>query len=76
VLERAGGRTRVAMFPRTGRTHQLRVHAAHPLGIGVPIVGDRLYGEDDVRLMLHAEALALTHPRTGRRLELERPAPF
>jgi tRNA pseudouridine32 synthase/23S rRNA pseudouridine746 synthase len=45
VVERlAGGRTRVALVPRTGRTHQLRVHAAHPLGLDAPIVGDRLYG--------------------------------
>jgi len=45
VVERlAGGRTRVELVPRTGRTHQLRVHAAHPLGLDAPIVGDRLYG--------------------------------
>jgi tRNA pseudouridine32 synthase/23S rRNA pseudouridine746 synthase len=76
VLERAGERTRVAFFPRTGRTHQLRVHAAHPLGLGRPIVGDRLYGREDVRLMLHAEALAFRHPHTGERVAWERAAPF
>lgn len=76
VLERRGERTRVALFPLTGRTHQLRVHAAHPLGLGAPIVGDRLYGHEDVRLHLHAESLAFTHPRTGQRLAFERPAPF
>lgn len=76
VIERSHGRTRVLLFPRTGRTHQLRVHASHPQGIGVPIVGDRLYGREDVRLMLHAEALAFVHPRTGRKLELVQPAPF
>jgi len=76
VLARTGARTRVALFPRTGRTHQLRVHAAHPLGIGVPIVGDRLYGRSDERLMLHAEALSFVHPVTGARVALERPALF
>jgi len=76
VLERSGGRTRVALFPHTGRTHQLRVHAAHPLGLGAPIVGDRLYGHEDVRLMLHAESLSFLHPETGRLVTFERPAPF
>jgi tRNA pseudouridine32 synthase / 23S rRNA pseudouridine746 synthase len=77
VLERSNGRTRVEMIPRTGRTHQLRLHAAHPLGIGVPIVGDPLYGDgDDGRLMLHAESIAFAHPRAGRRIEVASPAPF
>ena len=76
VLERLGGRTRVAFSPLTGRTHQLRVHAANPLGLGAPIVGDRLYGHPDARLMLHAEALTFTHPQTGERVSFERPAPF
>ncbi len=76
VIERAGARTRVALFPRTGRTHQLRLHAAHPLGLAAPIVGDRLYGRPDERLMLHAEALAFSHPHTGQRMEIVRPAPF
>jgi tRNA pseudouridine32 synthase/23S rRNA pseudouridine746 synthase len=76
VIERRDGRTRVALEPRTGRTHQLRVHAAHPLGIGAPIVGDRLYGRAAARLALHAEAIAFVHPHTGRRIELARPAPF
>ena len=76
VLERSNGRTRVALFPRTGRAHQLRVHAAHPHGIGVPIVGDRLYGRPDTRLMLHAEALAFVHPHTQQRLVFEYSAPF
>jgi tRNA pseudouridine32 synthase/23S rRNA pseudouridine746 synthase len=76
VLERSGERTRVAFFPRTGRTHQLRVHAAHPLGLGTPIVGDRLYGHQDVRLFLHAESLSFRHPETGRLVSFERRAPF
>jgi len=76
VIARAPGRTRVALFPRTGRTHQLRVHAAHPLGLGAPIVGDRLYGDGDGRLLLHAEALRFIHPHTGAPIAVERPAPF
>jgi tRNA pseudouridine32 synthase/23S rRNA pseudouridine746 synthase len=76
VIARLGGRTRVALFPRSGRTHQLRVHAAHPMGLAAPIVGDRLYGRRDERLMLHAEALTFSHPRTGRRMEIQQPAPF
>jgi len=76
VLERRGGRTRVALYPLTGRTHQLRVHAAHPRGLGAPIVGDRLYGSASARLLLHAEALSFAHPRTRARVEVEDPAPF
>lgn len=63
-----GGDPRDVLFhPLTGRTHQLRVHAADPRGLGVPIVGDRLYGEAGPRLMLHAARLAFVHPETGRR---------
>ncbi len=76
VTQRSGTRTRVSLWPRTWLPHQLRVHAAHPLGLGAPITGDRLYGRDDTRLMLHAEALTFIHPHTGARLELESPAPF
>jgi tRNA pseudouridine32 synthase/23S rRNA pseudouridine746 synthase len=76
VTQRADTRTRVSLVPRTDRTHQLRVHAAHPLGLGAPIVGDRLYGGDGPRLMLHAESLTFLHPRTGERLELACPVPF
>ena len=65
VLARAPGQTRVAFFPRTGRTHQLRVHASHREGLGVPILGDRLYGRADARLFLHAEVLRFTDPLAG-----------
>jgi tRNA pseudouridine32 synthase / 23S rRNA pseudouridine746 synthase len=75
VLERRGQRTRLALFPRTGRTHQLRVHAAHQDGLGAPIVGDRLYGTPGPRLLLHAEALEFRHP-DGRPLTFRSPAPF
>lgn len=76
VLRHEGGRVRVHLWPRTGRTHQLRVHAAHRLGLQAPIVGDRLYGTPGERLMLHAESLMFTHPSTGQALRLERGAPF
>lgn len=65
VVERAPGRTRVAFFPETGRTHQLRVHASHPRGLGIPILGDRLYGTPAARLFLHAESLQFRHPSSG-----------
>ncbi|MGV3707781.1 MAG: RluA family pseudouridine synthase [Gemmatimonas sp.] len=80
VLARESGRTRVRLTPHTGRSHQLRVHAAHPDGLNAPIVGDRLYGHtapgDDERLQLHAERLAFVHPITGAQVVVEQPAPF
>jgi tRNA pseudouridine32 synthase / 23S rRNA pseudouridine746 synthase len=76
VVERSGGRTRVHFFPKTGRTHQLRVHAAHPQGLAVPIVGDRLYGRPEKRLALHAERLAFRHPSDARLVVIEAAAPF
>ncbi len=76
VLERTNNRTRIAFYPRTGRTHQLRVHAAHPLGLHCPIIGDELYGEKAERLYLHAEELEFTHPVTGERISITRQADF
>ncbi|MBM4381287.1 MAG: RluA family pseudouridine synthase [Deltaproteobacteria bacterium] len=76
VVERCAGRTRVHFHPLTGRTHQLRVHAAHPEGLGCAILGDRLYGPPGERLMLHAERLAFMHPGTGERVAFEASAPF
>lgn len=80
VLSRENGRTRVQFIPHTGRSHQLRVHAAHPEGLDAPIVGDRLYGrtapDEDERLLLHAERLRFVHPVTGALLVVEQPAPF
>ena len=67
---------RIALFPHTGRTHQLRMHCAHHDGLNSPILGDELYGQAADRLYLHAEWLALTHPVTGQRLHFEQPAPF
>ena len=55
-------RTKVYFYPVTGRTHQLRVHAAHPKGLNIPIVGDDLYGTKGERLHLHAESITFRHP--------------
>mgnify|MGYP000683189030 FL=1 len=77
VLERLDGkRTRIAFYPRTGRTHQLRIHAAHPLGLHCPIIGDELYGEKAERLYLHAEYLEFTHPITGETVRITKEAEF
>jgi tRNA pseudouridine32 synthase/23S rRNA pseudouridine746 synthase len=76
VVERKDGKTRIHFFPITGRTHQLRVHAAHPKGLNVPIVGDDLYGTKANRLHLHAAWLQLSHPATGELMEWEVEAEF
>lgn len=77
VLERMDGkRTRIAFYPHTGRTHQLRIHAAHPLGLRCPIVGDELYGKKAERLYLHAEYLEFTHPVTGETVRITKEAGF
>jgi tRNA pseudouridine32 synthase/23S rRNA pseudouridine746 synthase len=74
VLRRMAGRTRLALQPLTGRTHQLRVHLA---AIVHPIAGDALYGgAAALRLMLHATALQLDHPLHGMPMQLHCPAPF
>lgn len=76
VLERMDNRTRIAFYPRTGRTHQLRVHAAHPHGLHCPIVGDELYGQKADRLYLHAESLEFMHPITGENIKITKEAEF
>ena len=70
------GRTRVRFYPITGRTHQLRVHAAHADGLGTPIVGDDIYGTSAERLMLHAETIEFSHPTTGEPISLKSKAEF
>lgn len=74
------GRSRVLFNPATGRTHQLRVHAASEMGLGMPIVGDRLYGKNigkcPERLHLHAQKLEFTFPIDGHRYCFESPVPF
>ena len=62
--------TLLALYPHTGRTHQLRMHCAHQEGLGCPILGDELYGHKADRLYLQAESIAFEHPTTGKRLHL------
>ncbi len=86
LLDRRENSSRVLFSPVTGRTHQLRVHAATPKdafgekggGMGCPILGDGLYGTraSAPRLMLHASRLAFNEPGTGARVEFEAPIPF
>ena len=68
---------RLALYPQTGRTHQLRVHCAHREGLNAPILGDPLYGcEKAPRLYLHAESIRFTHPLSGKEIFIERKADF
>jgi tRNA pseudouridine32 synthase/23S rRNA pseudouridine746 synthase len=72
LVETIGARAMLALFPETGRTHQIRVHAAE--GLGLPIVGDPVYGRGGPAVMLHAQAL--TVPREGKpAVEAEAPLP-
>lgn len=76
VIDHDDNRTRIAFFPLTGRTHQLRVHAAHPLGLNAPIVGDELYGRKAERLFLHAEQIEFRHPVTNEMVCVKKEATF
>lgn len=76
ILDRQQNRTRIAYWPQTGRTHQLRVHSAHPDGMDCPILGDPLYGQPAGRLYLHAEQLEFRHPVTGKTLRMKCQVPF
>lgn len=78
ILERVDDtHLRLALYPKTGRTHQLRVHCAHQEGLGAPILGDPLYGnEKATRLHLHAEEISFNHPLTGKKLTISRKADF
>jgi len=79
VLGQIGDYTRIEFKPITGRTHQLRVHAADPQGLGIPILGDRLYGcqQNNLdRLHLHAQALSFTHPTRSKPIWLQTTPPF
>lgn len=68
---------RIALYPKTGRTHQLRVHCAHQEGLKAPILGDPLYGnEKATRLHLHAEEITFEHPLTGKKMTITRKADF
>lgn len=76
VIDRSNDTTRVNFYPITGRTHQLRMHAAHPKGLNCPIVGDDLYGSKANRLHLHAERIEFLHPITNELLKTHLPSPF
>ena len=76
VLAKQGGKSLLALWPHTGRTHQLRMHCAHPDGLGCPILGDELYGTKSDRLYLQAQAITLIHPTAGKRMHFELPAAF
>lgn len=71
VVERKEGKTKVHFWPLTGRTHQLRMHAAHELGLNAPIIGDDLYGKNADRLYLHAAFLEFKHPINGKTMRFE-----
>ncbi|MCP1995551.1 RluA family pseudouridine synthase [Flavobacterium sp. HSC-61S13] len=71
IIESRATHTLIHFWPITGRTHQLRVHAAHSLGLNCAILGDDLYGQKSDRLYLHAESLELIHPVTGEKLHFE-----
>ena len=68
VIERKNGKTKIHFYPISGRTHQLRVHASHTLGLNIPIIGDNLYGKKSDRLYLHADTLEFTHPTTKQKM--------
>lgn len=76
IIERRNNKTAVHFYPITGRTHQLRVHAAHKLGLNTPIVGDDLYGQKANRLHLHADTLSFIHPTTKKAVTFTKKAQF
>lgn len=76
VIQNKEGSSRVAFFPKTGRTHQLRVHSAHKKGLNNPIKGDRLYGAANERLFLHAESITVTLPSSNQKVTITSPCPF
>jgi len=76
VLDNEGQRTLIKLHPLTGRSHQLRVHCAHHLGLHAPMVGDSLYGKPADRLYLHAAKIEFNHPLSGERMVVECKVPF
>ena len=76
VISQNDTHTRVHFYPITGRTHQLRVHAAHKEGLNTPIKGDDLYGNKQDRLYLHAEFIEFTHPTSRNKISFTVPADF
>ena len=76
VISRENNQTRIHFYPITGRTHQLRVHASHNLGLNCPIIGDDLYGTKANRLHLHAEKITFEHPISKEKITLLKEAEF
>jgi tRNA pseudouridine32 synthase/23S rRNA pseudouridine746 synthase len=84
VVSKHNGRTRIKFYPQTGRTHQLRLHAAHAEGLGCPIVGDDIYGTshsadccaEGHRLCLHADVIIFRQPTTGEQITIRCKAEF
>jgi tRNA pseudouridine32 synthase/23S rRNA pseudouridine746 synthase len=76
TIHKENGKTRVHFYPITGRTHQLRMHAAHKDGLNTPIVGDDLYGKKENRLHLHAEFIEFLHPATAKKMSFTVAAAF
>ena len=76
VIEIKDNKTRVYFYPITGRTHQLRVHSSHEMGLKTPIVGDDLYGKKENGLHLHAEQITFFHPISMEEISIQKNAPF
>lgn len=76
VIYIKNGKTRILLYPQTGRTHQLRVHCAHKDGLNTPILGDTIYGKEDKRLFLHAKEIFFTHPVTGVEMHINKEEDF
>ena len=76
VIERKNGKTKVHFYPISGRTHQLRMHASHSLGLNTSIIGDDLYGKKSDRLYLHSDTIQFTHPTTKEKMKFYKKANF
>ncbi len=76
LLDKTATRSLIQLKPITGRSHQLRVHCAHHLGLHAPIVGDNLYGKATDRLYLHAQEIHFTHPISKKAMHLKTESPF
>jgi len=76
IISENNTHTRIHFYPVTGRTHQLRVHAAHKDGLNLPIIGDDLYGTKQDRLYLHAEFIEFIHPTSKNKINFTVPSDF
>ncbi|NRB68383.1 MAG: RNA pseudouridine synthase [Vibrio sp.] len=76
LIDTRDNRSKLYLYPKTGRTHQLRVHCAHHLGLNLPMVGDGLYGQRADRLHLHAQRLKIEHPYTKQPMTFEADSEF